>query len=66
MKVDPELKEIGTGIARLFMLARLQELPMVTSYLEMALDELARAVVERQEETEEGGRARGSEGMEES
>ena len=56
MKVDPELKEIGTGIARLFMLARLQELPVVTSYLEMALDELARAVVERQEAVVENER----------
>lgn len=62
VKVDPELKEIGKGIAGLFALARLQGLPVVTSYLEMALDELARAVVERQEEIEEG--ERGLEGIE--
>lgn len=57
MKIDPELKEIGQGISQVVVLARFQELPMVTSYLEMAFDELARVVVERQEAVEQGGRA---------
>lgn len=46
MKIDPELKEIGSGLGRLMGLVGLQRLPLVTSYLDMAFDELARACLE--------------------